>query len=57
MEKIDKKSIYHKTVYDEKSLTTVLEQAGFKNIRNWDWKTVFKNQDYDDQLPGIFSYG
>ena len=54
--KIDKKSIYHKTVYDEKSLTTVLEQAGFKNIRNWDWKTVFKNQDYDDHSQAYYPH-
>ena len=33
--KIDKKNIYHKTVYDEKSLTIILEQAGFRNIRKW----------------------
>ena len=54
--KIYKESIYHKTVYDDKSLTIVLEQAGFRNIRNWDWKTVFKNQDYDDHSQAYFPH-
>lgn len=39
--------IYHKTVYDFVSLKELLEQAGFTNVRRYDWKvTVHKN--YDD---------
>jgi len=53
---IDKKNIYHKTVYDEKSLTIVLEQSGFRNIRRWDWKKVFNNQDYDDHSQAYFPH-
>ncbi len=42
-----KKLIYHKTTYDFKSMKRVLEKAGFKNVRRYDWrKTVHK--DYDD---------
>lgn len=42
-----KKFIYQKTVYDFKSLKKVLEAAGFKNIKKYDWaKTIHK--DYDD---------
>ncbi len=42
-----KKFIYHKTVYDFKSLKRVLEEAGFKNVSRYDWqKTIHK--DYDD---------
>ena len=54
--KINTKSIYHKTVYDEKSLAVILEQAGFRNIRKWDWKTVFNNIDYDDHSQAYFPH-
>lgn len=44
----DKKGVlYHKTVYDFKSIKKVLMSAGFKNVKRYDWKkTVHK--DYDD---------
>jgi len=43
----ESKTIYHKTVYDFRSLKDILEGAGFTNIRRYDWrKTVHK--DYDD---------
>ena len=29
-----------KTVYDYDSLKELLENAGFKNIHKWDWRTV-----------------
>jgi len=54
--KIDNKTIYHKTVYDQKSLTSVLEQAGFRDIRNWDWKKVFTNNEYDDHSQAYFPH-
>jgi predicted SAM-dependent methyltransferase len=54
--KINTKSIYHKTVYDEKSLAVILEQAGFRNIRKWDWKTVFNDKDYDDHSQAYFPH-
>ena len=42
-----KKIVYHKTVYDFKSLKEILELAGFKNVHRYDWReTVHK--DYDD---------
>lgn len=42
-----KKILYHKTVYDFKSIKGVLESAGFKQIKKYDWrKTIHK--DYDD---------
>ncbi|MDP2947204.1 MAG: methyltransferase domain-containing protein [Nanoarchaeota archaeon] len=41
------KFIYHKTVYDFKSLKKFLEESGFKKIKRYDWqKTIHK--DYDD---------
>lgn len=38
----DTGTIYHKTVYDYRSLKQTLEGAGFKNIRRWDWRNVFR---------------
>ena len=39
--------LYHKTVYDSKSLTRVLSSAGFYDIKNYDcWK--FLPNDFDD---------
>lgn len=41
------KTIYHKTVYDFDNIKKVLEEAGFRNIKRYDWrKTIHK--DYDD---------
>ena len=41
------KTIYHKTVYDFRSLKDMLEAAGFTNVHRYDWRdTVHK--DYDD---------
>lgn len=39
--------IYHKTVYDFGSLKNVLENAGFYNIKRYDWKKTI-HKDYDD---------
>lgn len=42
----DEKIIYHKTVYDFKSLKEVLEEMGFKNVHRYDWReTVHKEHD------------
>ena len=41
------KKIYHKTVYDFKSLKEVLESIGFKNVHRYDWKGTI-HKDYDD---------
>lgn len=42
--------LYHKTTYDFKSLKNVLEEAGFSNMKRWDWREVFvgDNEGYDD---------
>lgn len=36
----DSITAYHKTIYDFKSLQNVLEKAGYRNIRLWDWRNV-----------------
>lgn len=39
--------LYHRTVYDSASIKLVLEEAGFHNIKRYNWrKTIHK--DYDD---------
>jgi ubiquinone/menaquinone biosynthesis C-methylase UbiE len=41
------KYIYHKTAYDVDSLSELLTECGFGNIRQWDCKTAFPEK-YDD---------
>jgi len=40
-------TIYHHTVYDFKSLRSVLESVGFMNVRCYDWRETI-HKDYDD---------
>ncbi len=44
---MDGNFIYHKTVYDEKSLRNLLKEVGFNKIRRWDWKKTIHSK-YDD---------
>lgn len=43
------KIIYHKTVYDYRSLKEVLESVGFKNVRRYNWRTTPPHDKFDDQ--------
>ncbi|KKR89153.1 MAG: hypothetical protein UW50_C0001G0243 [Candidatus Wolfebacteria bacterium GW2011_GWA1_44_24] len=43
----DKKIVYHKTVYDFKSLKRLLEGNGFIKVGRYDWKKTI-HKDYDD---------
>lgn len=45
--KMESDTIYHKTVYDFKSLSTVLQSSGFKNCRLYDWRETEHSQ-FDD---------
>ena len=49
-------TIYHKTVYDKESLTKVLEDATFKEIKEWDWQSVFASINYDDHSQAYFPH-
>ena len=40
-------TIYHKTVYDYKSLSTVLRQSGFNNCTRYDWRET-SHSEFDD---------
>ncbi len=47
--------IYHRTVYDFDSLSTVLETAGFKSVKRYDWRqTVHRN--HDDHSQAYFPH-
>ena len=49
--------IYHKTIYDSKSLTKLLENLGFSDINYWDWREVFKNNpEYDDYSQAYYPH-
>ena len=53
----DSSFIYHKTVYDENSLTALLERIGFSDIKIWEWREVFKNNlEYDDHSQAYFPH-
>ena len=43
----DTQNVYHKTTYDFVSLKKVLEDAGFMNVKLWNWKEV-EHREYDD---------
>lgn len=36
--KMGNEVIYHKTIYDFKIITNILESAGFKNIKKYEWR-------------------
>ena len=40
--------IYHKTTYDKKSLTNILNNIGFKNIKGYNWKDYPIHIENDD---------
>lgn len=49
------KTLYHKTIYDFNSLKQMLEESGFINVREYDWrKTIHK--DYDDHSQAYFPH-
>lgn len=52
---INGKYIYHKTVYDFDSLEKVLREAGFDNIRTYDWRQLI-HKDYDDHSQAYFPH-
>ena len=49
------KILYHKMVYDQKTLTELLQACGYKNIKKYDWqKTIHK--DHDDHSQAYFPH-
>lgn len=48
-------TIYHKTVYDEDSLSSVLRDSGFESIERWDWRTT-EHANIDDYSQAYFPH-
>lgn len=49
------KVIYHRTVYTFDSLRRVLEEAGFTDVRRYDWRQTI-HRDYDDHSQAYFPH-
>lgn len=50
-----KQTLYHKTTYDFDSLKIMLLEAGFTNIRTYDWKKTI-HKDYDDHSQAYYPH-
>jgi len=50
--------IFHKTVYDETSLSNLLLDAGFKQVGLWDWRKVFTGGwlNFDDYSQAYYPH-
>ena len=48
-------NIYHKMVYDKKIMTEILQEAGFTEINEWDWRVELP-EDYDDYSKAYFPH-
>ena len=44
---MEKKTIYHKTVYDFDNLKELLEEVGFRNVNKYDWRET-EHSEFDD---------
>lgn len=55
MEINDNSILFHKTCYDFKSLKTLLEENGFKNIKLYDWRNT-EHSEYDDHSQAYFPH-
>lgn len=47
--------LYHKTTYDKKSLSELLEECGFINPEYWDWRKT-EHSDFDDHSQAYFPH-
>jgi predicted SAM-dependent methyltransferase len=45
---------YHKSGYDEKTLTEKLKEFGFKNIKKWEWQNTFPHNYIDDYSQAYY---
>jgi len=50
-----KDCLYHKTIWDEKTLIELLENNGFESIRLWDWRTT-EHSDIDDHSQAYYPH-
>lgn len=47
--------IYHKTIYDFSSLKNILVEAGFKDVKKYDWRET-EHAQYDDHSQAYFPH-
>lgn len=47
--------LYHRTVYDFRSLRQLLEEAGFTDVRRYDWRRTIHKR-YDDHSQAYFPH-
>lgn len=47
--------IYHRTTFDQPSLTRILETAGFSDVQLWDWRKT-EHADTDDFSQAYFPH-
>ena len=50
-----KKTLYHKTVYNFDSLSKILNENGFLDVKRYDWKNTV-HKDYDDLSQAYFPH-
>jgi predicted SAM-dependent methyltransferase len=50
-----KKTLYHKTVYNFDSLSKILNENGFLDVKRYDWKNTV-HKDYDDHSQAYFPH-
>jgi hypothetical protein len=48
--------IYHKTVYDFKSLKSLLQKCGFKKIKKYRWQETPPHDQIDDHSQAYFPH-
>ena len=50
-------TLYHKQIFDKNKLTDILNDIGFVNISNWDWREFNRiNPGYDDHSQAYFPH-
>lgn len=49
------RTIYHKTTYDEHSLTKIFLENGFSDPRHWDWRKT-EHSEIDDHSQAYFPH-
>jgi len=47
--------LYHKTIYNFDSLQTMLKDAGFEDVRRYDWRDTL-HKDYDDHSQAYYPH-
>jgi len=48
-------TLYHRTVYNFDSLSTLLSKNGFRNIKRYDWRETI-HKDYDDHSQAYYPH-